>query len=403
MLLLVVFGTGFMIGQRAPVLLAQATIPPSTSPPDFALMREAWDTIDRVYVDRSALQTNPLTWGAISGMVGALGDTGHSAFLTPKDVQEERQFIRGQYVGVGLEILPKDGRVVIVAPLDNSPALRAGLRSGEEIQKVDGSSVLGLTLQQVVDRIVGPAGTTVTLTIRDPVGSETFDVQLKRQVIHVDNVAWSVVPGTQVADLRVAAFSSGVTRLVRDALTEIQRQKLSGVVLDLRRNPGGSLDEAVGVASQFLPGGNVLLEKNAQGETRPDPVQPGGVALTIPVVVLVDLGTASAAEIVAGALQDDKRAQVVGEQTFGTGTVLEGFHLSDGSQLLLAVTEWLTPTGRTIWHTGITPELIVARPVGVEPFTPSELKQSPPPKLDASTDAQLARAVELLAAPQKAP
>jgi carboxyl-terminal processing protease len=402
-ILAVIFGTGFVLGQRAPVLLAQAASQPSASPPDFNLIHEAWDIIDRVYVDRAALQTDPLTWGAIGGMVDALGDTGHSAFLSPKAVQEERQFIRGQYVGVGLEIQTKDGRVTIVAPLDNSPALRAGLHAGEEIQKVEGASVAGLSLQQVIDRILGPEGTSVTLTIHDPLAARTFDVTLKRQVIRLDNVSWAPVSGRSIADLRLAAFSSGVTREVRAALEEIQRQQFAGLVLDLRNDPGGSLDEAIGVASQFLAGGNVLEEKNAQGAIRADPVQPGGVALTIPMVVLVNAGTASAAEIVAGALQDARRAPIVGETTFGTGTVLEGFRLSDGSELLLAVTEWLTPKGRTIWHSGITPDDPVALAPTGELLTPLELKQSPPPAVDAATDAQLARAVELLAAPARSP
>jgi carboxyl-terminal processing protease len=249
----------------------------------------------------------------------------------------------------------------------------------------------------VIGRILGPAGTQVTLTVLTPDTGLTRDVTLTRAHITLHNVVWQRLPGTNVAHLRIVAFSKGVTDDLKQALTEIQQQGLTGIVLDLRNDPGGLLDEAVGVASQFLGSGNVLLEKDAQGKVTEVPVQKGGLALDTPLIVLVNEGTASAAEIVSGALQDAGRATLVGETTFGTGTVLNQFGLSDGSALLLATEEWLTPNGRLIWHQGIAPDEAVALPTGTAPVLPEAEAGMTPEQLQASGDAQLLRALELLA------
>jgi carboxyl-terminal processing protease len=186
-----------------------------------------------------------------------------------------------------------------------------------------------------------------------------------------------------------------VTKDLRKALMVIQERKLTGIILDLRNNPGGIFDEAVSSASQFLNGGNVLLEKNSQGKITPVPVESGGLRVSLPVVALINGGTASAAEIVAGALQDSRRAKLVGEKTFGTGTVLEMFPLQDGSALLLAVKEWLTPAGRLIWHRGIVPDVPVSLPPDVTPLFPETERMMAEEELRASDDRQLLRALDL--------
>ncbi len=361
-----------------------------------SLINEAWNVIDQNYVDRPAVQNESLTYGAIQGMVDALGDTGHSRFLTPRMVQAERSLLRGTYVGVGLEIAMKNGRATIVAPMDNSPAFAAGLHSGEQILRVEGRDITQLPIDQLAQRIMGPAGSTVTLSILDPRAGATFDVPLVRSEIKVNNVSWQVIPGSRLADLRISAFSAGVTARVKTVLEEIQRQGLAGAVLDLRNNPGGQLSEAIGVASQFLASGEVLLEKDAQGVVRPDHVTPGGVALSLPLVVLIDGGTASAAEIVAGALQSRDRAPLAGQTSFGTGTVLQMFRLSDGSQILLAVEEWLTPQGSTIWHKGITPGTLIELKPDAEMMTPSSLRDMTREAFLSGSDLQLIKAVEML-------
>jgi carboxyl-terminal processing protease len=375
-------------------------VPPDNISPDatsgFRLMAEAWNTIYQSYVDRPAVQAQTLAYGAIGGMVNALGDTGHSRFLSPEMVQEQHDFTTGQFEGIGAYVEMKEGHVVIVAPMDGSPAQQAGLHPGAIILKVDGENVAGLPTDQVVSRILGPAGTTVTLTILTPATGQTRDVTLVRAKITLQNVTWKPLPGTQIAHVRIVAFSKGITEDLKKVLAEIQQQGMTGIILDLRSNPGGLLSEAVGTASQFLEDGNILLEKDAQGKITPVPVLQGGLAPNLPLVVLIDQGTASAAEIVSGALQDAGRARLVGETTFGTGTVLNEFTLSDGSALLLATEEWLTPGGRLIWHQGIAPDVQVTLPQGTSPLLPEAEVGMTSEQVQNSLDAQLLRALELL-------
>lgn len=399
-LLVLVLGLGAVGGIALDRQILVAPTPGSPIPAGtesgFRLMREAWDRIQESYVDRPAVDDELLTYGAIGGMVDALGDTGHSRFLSPEMVQEQYNFTRGEFEGIGAYVEMKDGHLVIVAPMDGTPAQQAGLRPGDVILQVDGENVVGLPIDQVIGRILGPAGTPLTLTVLAPDTGQTRDVTLTRAHITLHNIIWQRLPGSDVAHLRIVAFSKGVTGDLKQALTQIRQQGLTGIVLDLRSNPGGLLDEAVGVASQFLAGGDVLLEQDAQGNTTPVPVVEGGLALDMPLVVLVNQGTASAAEIVSGALQDAGRARLVGETTFGTGTVLNQFSLSDGSALLLATEQWLTPNGRLIWHQGITPDEVVALPTGAALLLPEAESGMTPEQLASTGDTQLLRALELL-------
>ena len=363
---------------------------------DFQLMAEAWNSIHTHYVDRAAIKPRPLTYGAISGMVDALGDTGHSTFLSPQMIKEEEEFTAGEYKGIGAEIRMKAGHVVIVAPLDGSPAQKAGLQPGQIIIAVDGEDITGLSLFQAVKRISGPAGTKVALKILDPGTGQIREVTLERAAIKMNNITWHWLPGTRIAHLRIAGFSQGVTKDLKQALKPIKTDGLKGLILDLRNNPGGLLAEAVSTASQFLSGGNVVLEKNVKGQITDISIEKGGLARHIPMVCLVNGGTASGAEIVAGALQDHRRAELVGTTTFGTGTVLENFPLSDGSALLLAVREWLTPDGHTIWHKGITPNVVISLPPGGSPVFPEEERNMTPQQLKDSKDAQLLEALDLV-------
>jgi carboxyl-terminal processing protease len=253
-----------------------------------------------------------------------------------------------------------------------------------------------MSLNDVVSKVLGPAGTKVTITLQDPKTNAVRDVSITRAKINVQNVTWIMLPGTTIADVRIAGFSQGVTNNLRTALKQIQAQGATGIVLDLRNNPGGLLDEAIGVTSQFLGNGNVLLVKNAQGQQEAISVKPGGLAVNIPMVVLVNQGTASAAEIVSGALQDAHRATVIGETTFGTGTVLNGFPLSDGSQILLATEEWLTPNGRAIWHKGIAPDVTITLATTITPFVPEGGQGMTATQLQNSQDAQLLKAISVL-------
>jgi carboxyl-terminal processing protease len=385
----VVLGCHLLISTPPDPILADQAL-------DLPLIDEAWTTIRRVYVDRTAVKPKPLTYGAISGVVDALGDTGHSRFLTPEMVKQERNYTEGKLEGIGAEVRMKNNQVVVVTPLDHSPAQKAGLKPGDVILKVNHQEMNGLPLDQVVERILGPPNTLVQLTILRPESGRIMDLSIVRARIAVQSVTWDRLPGTVVAHLRVATFNRGVSDDLRKALMAIDQEGLNQLILDLRSNPGGLLDEAVSAASEFLDSGSVLLERNASGKVTPIPVRLGGVAVHLPMVVLINGGTASAAEIVAGALQEAHRAVLVGEKTFGTGTVLQEFPLAGGSALLLAVDEWLTPAGRLIWHEGINPGIVVSLPSDVAQLLPEEEKEMTAVELRASGDAQLLRALDLL-------
>jgi carboxyl-terminal processing protease len=391
---------GLLLGAFLHSYMFPDPFPPPTIPanaePDFRLMAEAWNAIEEHYVDRSAVRPIPMTYGAIAGMVDSLGDTGHSVFLSPEMVQTESTLESGEYSGIGVEIQVKDNKIVIVAPLDGSPAEEAGAHAGDIITAVNGTDIEGLSVQEVVRRIKGPAGTRLTITVEDPATGEQRTLSMRRGNIHLTSVTWSMIPGTQIAHLRISLFSQGTVESADKALTRIREQGARGLVLDLRNDPGGILDVAVGVASRFLEGGAVLKEKDAKGNVREIAVQSGVSKYDQPLVVLINGGSASASEIVAGALQDAGRAKLVGDTTFGTGTVLQPVPLSDGSALLLAVMEWLTPKGRTIWHKGITPDVAVGLPAKVTPLTPDAEKGMSPARLRASNDRQLLSAIKLL-------
>jgi carboxyl-terminal processing protease len=400
--MVILAGASFTGGVVYDQLVLQANtqkvvVPPGTTK-DFQLLVDAWNTIQQNYVDRSAIQDTPLTYGAISGMVNALGDTGHSRFESPQVLSEETAALSGTFEGIGAEVEMKNGNVVIVTPYEGSPAQKAGVKPGDIIVKVDGVDVTGMSLDSVVQRILGPAGTQVTITLADPNTKELRTLTITRAKISIHNVTWTMIPGTTIADIHIAGFSAGVTTQVKQALQAIQAQGATGLVLDLRDNPGGYLDEAIGVTSQFLKSGSVLEEKNAQGKITQVPVQPGGIATSIPMVVLINQGTASAAEIVSGALQDYNRATLIGETTFGTGTVLNTFTLPDQSALLLATQEWLTPKGRAIWHQGISPDQALTLPANAQPVFPEMMAQMTGAQLDASQDTQLLQAIKVLSA-----
>ena len=367
--------------------------------PDFKLIYEAWGIIEREYVNHDAVQSQKLTYGAIGGMVNALGDTGHSAFLNPDMVHLENHFLEGSFTGIGVELRIKEGHVVILAPLEGSPAQRAGIQSGDVIMKVDDKNVVGFPLEEVINAITGSPGTSVSLTVLSPKTGQSRTVSLVRAEITVHDVVWTRLPGFALADIRIAGFSKGVAGELRKALAEIRRAGIKGAVLDLRDNPGGVFQATIAATSQFLRSGNVALVRNNKGSTMPVHVEGEALAPDIQLVVLVNEGTASAAEIMAGALQDAHRARVVGENTFGTGTVLAAFKLSDGSELLLAIAEWLTPDGREIWHKGIAPDVEVPLPAGTDPLYPAKIKEMTPAQMRASEDKQLLRALELLSAP----
>lgn len=393
LLFLIVFGLGIGTGVVIQTYNSQTLIVSKDSAAEFQLVEEAWNITRNNYVDRTATQPQTLAYGTIAGMLNSLGDTGHSTFLTPEEVQQQNDFEQGKLQGIGVEVQQKNANVVIIAPLDGSPAQKAGVRSGDIILKVDGQTVSDVADAQ--RRILGPSGTSVTLTIQSPSGT-TRDVTIVRATINLVSVTWHQLPGSTIVHLRISSFIKGTSTELDNALTAIKAQGASGIILDLRDNPGGLLDEAVAAVSRFVQTGNALLEKDTNGHITPVPVTQGVTAIELPMVVLTNQGTASAAEIVAAALHDNGRAKLVGETTFGTGTVLVQFPLPDGSALVLAVQEWLTPSGKTIWHVGLAPDEVVSMAAGIAPLLPEQEQSLTPEQLQASGDQQLLSALNLL-------
>jgi carboxyl-terminal processing protease len=393
------FGAGLIMGNTD--LLTPCIVQTTDQPTQFTTFWQAWNLVQKDFVDRTALDPGQLTYGAIRGMVEALGDTGHSTFLTPQEKSESVSNMSGSFTGIGAEVGLRNGLPVVVAPIDGGPAITAGIKAGDILMRVDGQDVTTLELSAIVQKIRGPAGTPVTLTILRPADNKSYDFTIVRQTIDVPAARWAMIPGTQVALIRLSEFSQNAERDITAALQGAQTAGAKGLIVDVRNDPGGLLDQAVKVTSQFLKDGNVLLEADAQDRRMAFPVQPGGQATTIPLVVLVNSGTASAAEIFAGAIQDHQRGQVVGETTFGTGTVLEPFELNDGSELLLGVKQWLTPNGRLIRKQGIKPDIEIKLPLGTELLSPDTIKGLTLAQIMASTDTQLQKALELLGAYDK--
>jgi len=395
------FGVGVGIGRVVPLdqpaAGSTAAASPGASVDGLALIREAWDDIHQNYVDAKDLNDRDLAYGAIDGLTNAVGDTGHTTFMTPAERQARDSSLNGSYVGIGAEMdVTKDGLPLFVGVFHGSPAEGAGLHPGDILVDVDGRSTVGADLDTVISWVRGEAGTTVVLTVRAGADGPERVLRIVRADVHVQPVSWAMVPDTNIADVRLEQFSTGAGDALIEALNAARAAGADRLVLDLRGNPGGYVGEAVKVASQFLASGIVYIERNAKGEEKSSPIQPGGIATDLPLVVLVDHGTASAAEIVAGALQDAGRAKVVGVTTFGTGTVLAEFPLSDGSALRIGTLEWLTPKGRVIWHAGITPDVIVDRADTVTPVLPDSLRTMTPAQIAKLGDPQLKKALELV-------
>lgn len=359
---------GFALGvvsvgsSSAPSTLSEVVqnLKPAPQGTDFSLLQDVWSTIHSTYVSTNINDT-ALLQGALTGMVQGLGDP-YSVYFAPSDSQAFQDEVEGVFQGVGMEVGFKDKQLTIIAPLPNSPAELAGLKAGDALLAIDGKSTDGLSLDQAVSAIRGPEGTTVQLTIQHEGEADAQTIAITRRTIKVDSVrsATVSVDGKSVVHLSISSFTKDTAASVQNAVRAAVQKNAAGIILDLRNNPGGYLDQAVDVASVFLKQGVVVSEVDRQGQKRDQSVDGRALWPTQPLVVLVDGGSASAAEILAGALQDHHRATLVGEKTFGKGSVQDFQQLADGSSLKLTVAKWLTPNGRSISDHGITPDTVVA-------------------------------------------
>jgi len=401
--LVLTFSVGIGVGRLdLPALGGFGTTTPApngSSSTSFGLIQQAWDILHSKYVGAAQLNDRDLIYGAINGMTQAVGDTGHTSFLTPEERTQNANDLSGKFVGIGVRIdTAADGLPLVVGVFSGSPAEKAGMVVGDEIVAVDGKAATGNTISDVVGWVRGEAGTSVVVTARTGATGPERKLTMVRAEVPDQPVTWTIVPGTKTALIRLDHFSTGAADDLKAVLGDVKKANADRIIFDLRGNPGGYVNEAAAVASQFLKDGNVYIEMAADGHESTTAVTPGGLATDLPLVVLVDAGTASSSEIVTGAIQDAGRGQIVGITTFGTGTVLGEFPLSDGSALRVGTVEWLTPDGREIWHHGITPDVTVERASNVAPLDPNDVSKMTAAQVAKLPDPQLARALTVVTA-----
>ena len=390
-------------GQSGQPGSSPASSPGANAPFNFDLLNEALGVIGQNFVGRANLDPTTLTYGAIRGLVEALGDTDHTVFLTPAEAQAEQSALDQNVVGIGVLLGTKDGHPVIVSVVPDSPAQAAGLKAGDVFLAVNGQDVTSATPDQIVTQVRGDAGTTVQITVERPSTGERLDFSIVRAKITVPSVSWTMVPGTTVALIRLSQFASGSADELLAARDAALGQGATSIILDLRGNPGGYVDEAVKATSEFLHGKTVYVRELADGSHVPVMTDDSVASSDVPLVLMIDNNTASSSEIMSGAIKSAGRAPLVGDTTFGTGTVLLPYTLSDGSVIRLAVERWLTPDGELIFGKGITPTDPVALGPSDVPIEPSDLQGLPADQLDTISDTQLLRALQLAGGPTISP
>jgi len=374
-LFIFVFGVGFKLGEykTKKSSLPNQIAPLITSEPkqklkevDFNLFWDTWNKLEEKFIDKKKLDRKKMFYGAIKGMVASLGDP-YTFFLTPDENKQSKNDLEGKFEGIGAQLGLKDNRVIVVAPLKDSPAEKAGVRAGDFINKVDGKDTKDWTLTQAVSQIRGPKGTKVTLTLQRD--KKEFDVTIIRDEIKVKSVELSFEHKKdcqkdclQVAYVKINQFGDNTNDEWDKAVFEIknqwQKKQIKGLILDLRDNPGGYLESAVYLASDFLPSGAMVVkQESTTGFNQQYKVIRQPNLIGIPLVILINKGSASASEILAGALRDHKKATLVGEKSFGKGSVQEALDLKEGAGLHVTVAKWILPNGDWINSKGIEPQI----------------------------------------------
>jgi carboxyl-terminal processing protease len=409
LLVIICFGSGYKAGLHGslPILTGQAidvTNKTAGKPinTDFSLFWNVWDRLERTYVDKKALDAKNMINGAISGMVASLADP-YTVYLPPDQNKEAKDDLGGRFEGIGAQLGIKDKKIIVIAPLKGSPAEAVGLQSGDWIVKVDNKETLNWTLPEAVSKIRGTKGSKVLLTVIKKDASVSADLTVTRDEIKVASVEEEIknvnCDGTgcrenkevcleckKVVYLKLSRFGdstntewdSAVSKVL-ERLNSPDKADIKGLIFDLRNNPGGYLTGSVFIASEFLNDGTVVIQESSNGVKQTYTVNRKGKLLGIPMIVLINKGSASAAEIVAGALHDRGRAKLLGETTFGKGSIQEAQELPGGAGIHITTAKWLIPSGKWINGTGIDPDVKVA------------LDEKLPDK-----DTQLEKAMELL-------
>ena len=387
------FSAGYLLGFKGyqgslaefPKVTITRELPPDKKDLDFSLFWRVWDTINTSYFDKEKVISANMVYGAIEGMVSALGDP-YTVFLPPDKNRVVQEDLLGSFDGIGIQIGFKGNQLAVIAPLPNSPSEKAGIEAGDFIVGIKDEAkgiergTVGISITDAVSAIRGPAGTIVTLTLLREGQEEPIVVDVVRESIDVPSVTLTFVGDDEnIAQVRLLKFGGETEAEWEEAVIEIlKKQSLKGIVLDLRNNPGGYLQGAVDIASEFMKTGRVVVIEERGEQKSEYVVEKIGRFPNTPLVVLVNQGSASASEILAGALRDDKKVKLVGEKTFGKGTIQEPQQVDGGAGLHITVARWLTPSGVWVDGEGLTPDF--------------ELEDNG----ETDEDEQLQKAIELL-------
>ncbi|MBL7155455.1 MAG: S41 family peptidase [Candidatus Portnoybacteria bacterium] len=384
-LLAIVFGSGFFIGQisRPSIEKVEGLTNKELGQSrlvDFSLFWDAWRIIEKKYVDRDDLDRQNMIYGAIAGLLKSLDDP-YSVFMEPEESKKFIDDMGGSFEGIGAEVGIRKGVLTIIAPLEGMPAQKAGLKAGDKVLKVDDTLTADLTLDEAVSLIRGQKGTEVVLLITREEWDEAKEIKIIRDTIKIPIIKWEV-KNDDIAHIQFYHFTENASKEFGKVVREILNSSVKGIVLDLRNNPGGYLETSVDIASWFLPRNEiVVIEDFGNGQDNKYRSKGYGDLEDIPTVILINQGSASASEILAGALRDIKGIKIVGQKSFGKGSVQQLEKLKGGSSIKITVAKWLTPSGLSIRDEGIFPDIEV------------EITQE---DIDEMRDPQLDKALELL-------
>ena len=382
-IVLIALFIGYFYGTRSitlswknyqPIVAISSKSPPPGTTLDMRLFYEVLSKVNQDYYDKTQLDTRELLYGAINGMLSSLNDP-YTSFFPPKQNSDFKTQLAGEFTGIGAELsMSADNRIMVVAPLDNTPAHKAGIAAGDIILEVDGRETVGWTVAKAVEKIRGAKGSTVILNVLHEGKNSPVEIKVVRDVIFIKSVDGWVKRficqdkcsedsnGLPIAYIRLSQFGDKTndewTSVVNSINTKIKEQNgLSGIILDVRNNPGGYLNDAVFISSEFLRNGVVVIQENSAKQQEALRVSRVGTLFDYPLIVLVNRGSASASEIVAGALRDHNRAKLLGDKSFGKGTIQQAVDVDDGASVHISVAKWLTPSGIDITEKGLEPDV----------------------------------------------
>jgi carboxyl-terminal processing protease len=359
---------------------------------DFSIFWETWNLLHEKYINSRDLDTKKLVYGAIEGMINSVGDP-YTSFFEPSESKKFQEEISGSFSGIGIEIGKRNGILTVIAPIKDTPAYKSGLKSGDKILRINGTPTTDLSIEEAVNLIRGKKGTSVVLTVTSN-GDDIRDVTIVRDTIKIPTIKLKILEakGTKVAYLQLFTFNQNIDSEFQKSAQEILNSDVKKLIIDLRNNPGGLLDSAVNIAGWFLDKDEVVTIESFKDGTREFFYSKGNGALkNYQTILIINNGSASASEILAGALHDNRNIKLVGEKTFGKGSVQMLESLKDGSSLKVTVAKWLTPSGISISDTGIEPNIKVELPKEAIEKGEFEFELGQPGK-----DPQLDKAIELL-------